>query len=237
VNQTFIKKFGFKEPIGSLVNLRDGKRYIIGVTGDMVNNVYRGYESIPEIFLPAKEEDSRFLVVKTEMDNREAVFDWLTAAWKEVIPYKPFNGYYQENMAMGGALQTTNNLKTIFFYLAILGSLLSLTGIFALSTLNVASKLKEIGIRKVMGATPKGILMRLNRKFMIILSISTLGGGVISYFMINMVLSTIYEYHTSVKIYTLILAVLAIAGIAMATTAYTILKAANTNPAMILRNE
>ena len=157
--------------------------------------------------------------------------------WRKVIPYRPFTGSFQNDMALGNAMDTTRNMKTIFFYLAVLGALLSLTGIFALSTLNVASRLKEIGIRKVMGATSKAILMIMNRQFLITVGISTVLGIVSAYFLTTTILSTIYKYYAPVQVSLLIGSGFIIAFLALLTTSLTIYKTAITDPARILRIE
>ena len=237
VNQAYIDRYKIKDPIGKLVNLRNGKRYIIGVAGNVINSVLKGYEIIPEIYLPSPENESLTLVVKTNAEKKTAMFNFLSTAWKEVIPYRPFSGYFQEDMAIGQAVGTAQNLKTIFLYLAIVGALLSLTGIFALSSLNVSSRIKEIGIRKVMGATSRAILMIMNRQFIILLGFSVVAGLILSYFLSSALLAQIYLYHTTIHISILLASGVLIALMALLTTSLTIYKAAVTNPAHILRNE
>lgn len=237
VNQAYVDRFITGDPIGRLVNLKDGKRYVIGVIGNIIYNVYEGFKYIPEIYLPNKEEESNTLVVKTSAKNSKEVYDFLVKSWKEVIPYRPFSGSYQEDIAMGDAMETTRNLREIFFYLAVLGSLLSVTGIFALSSLNMASRYKEIGIRKVMGATSGRILIHINKDFILVLIVSILLGTGLGYFLTSTLLSFIYEYHTSVEFVTLILCGALVGFVAMITTSLTIISAVNTNPARILRDE
>ncbi len=237
VNQAYVDRFNLKDPIGKLVNLKDGKRYIIGVTQNVINSIFNGYQMIPEIYLPATEDESMKLVVKTTAEKKTKTFNYLADAWKEVIPYRPFSGYFQDDMVLGNALDTANNMKTIFLYLSILGGLLSLTGVFALSSLNVASRLKEIGIRKVMGATSRAILLTLNRQFFIILGISVVAGIILSYFLTSAILSIIYKYYEPVGISILLASGFLIAFMALLTTSLTIYKAAISNPARILRTE
>ena len=237
VNQAYVNRFDLKDPIGKLVNLKSGKRYIIGVTADIINNVYRGSFIIPEIYIPAREDEYHVLVVRATTVNRNKVFDYLASSWKQVIPYKPFNAFYQDDMGLNGAINAGNNLKMIFFYLAIVGSLLSLTGIFALSSLNVASRIKEVGIRRVMGASVKSIMLNMNRQFVFVIATATVLGTILAYFLIQMILTMIYEYHTPIPVYLLVIPGIIISFIALLTTSVTILKAANTNPTQILRNE
>ena len=237
VNKAYVGRFITGDPIGKLVNLREGKRYVIGVIDNIIFNVYEGFQFIPEIYIPNKEEESNTLLVKTSTENKHEVYDYLVKSWKQVIPYRPFAGSYQEDFALGDAMETTRNLREIFFYLAILGSLLSVTGIFALSSLNVASRFKEIGIRKVMGATSKNILMHINKDFLVVLIISVAVGTGLGYFLTSTLLSFIYEFHTSVEFVTLVLCGVLVGIVALVTTSLTIMSAANTNPANTLKDE
>jgi putative ABC transport system permease protein len=121
VNQAYVDRYITGDPIGQLVNLEEGKRYIVGVIGDIIYNVYEGFNFIPEIYIPNREEDSRSIVVKAATGEGDRIFDFLVASWKEEIPYRSFSGSFQEDMAMGDVMAVTGNLKSIFFYLAILG--------------------------------------------------------------------------------------------------------------------
>jgi putative ABC transport system permease protein len=128
-------------------------------------------------------------------------------------------------------------MRQIFFALAILGGILSITGIFALSSLFVSRRFKEIGIRKVMGATSQNLLIQLNSGFFWTLITASLAGAVLGYFLTNQILGVIYRFHIDVGIGTLIFGSLGVLIIALLTTTFIILSAANTNPAYILRDE
>jgi ABC-type antimicrobial peptide transport system permease subunit len=157
VNKEYVKRFGLEDPIGKMVNLDEGKRYIVGVVDNFVREIWSGGKTVPEVFIPVKEDEYRILVVKARNENKQEVFDYLAESWKEIIPDRPFNGRFQEELDLGSAVMENNNMRQIFFALAILGGLLSITGIFALSSLYVAKRTKEIGIRKVLGATSQRI--------------------------------------------------------------------------------
>jgi ABC-type antimicrobial peptide transport system permease subunit len=238
VNQAYVERFGIRDPIGELVNLENGKRYIVGVVGNIVEHIWSDdILKMPKIYIPVREEESNLLLVKSSSEKQEAVFQYLAESWKEIIPDRPFSGRYQNDVAFGIALHENNNMKTIFFALAILGGLLSLIGIFALSSLNVSRRFKEIGIRKVMGASSRNILWQINLSFFWVLLISSLIGAVLGYFLTSMIMSVMYAYFITISIVTLVVSGLAILSVAMLTTSSTIISAANTNPAYILRDE
>ena len=238
VNEAYVERFGIQDPIGSLVNLKNGKRYIVGVVGNIVEHIWSDdLNKIPKIYIPAREDESKMLLVKSNPGKQDVVFKYLADSWKDIIPDRPFTGRYQNDVAFGNALHENDNMKTIFFALAILGGMLSLTGIFALSSLNVSSRFKEIGIRKVMGASSRNILWQLNLNFFWVMLISTIIGAVLGYFLTSMIMSVMYAYFISISIVTLAVSGMAILSVAMLTTSSTIISAANTNPAYILRDE
>jgi ABC-type antimicrobial peptide transport system permease subunit len=237
VNQEYVNRFRPDLVIGSLVQVGDEKRYIIGVVGNVIDYVWSDNYMIPKLYIPAKENEYTKLLVKADLDKEEEVFAYLQDSWKEVIPDRPFTGRYQDDVAFGNALRENNNMKTIFLSLAILGSLLSLTGIFALSSLNVSSRFKEIGIRKVMGASSRNILVQMNRSFFWVMSVATIIGAGLGYVVTDAVLKIMYSYHIQIGIGTLLISGLTIFLVAIVTTTFTILSAANTNPAYILRDE
>jgi ABC-type antimicrobial peptide transport system permease subunit len=237
VNEEYVKRFELEEPIGALVNLNAGKRYIVGVIDNVIREIWSDGKIVPEVFIPTQEEDFSMLIVKADKENKQEVFNYLTESWKSIIPDRPFTGMYQEDLMMGGAIQENNNMRQIFFALAILGGVLSLTGIFALSSLYVARRFKEIGIRKVMGATYQNLLVNLNSGFFWTMFIASIAGAALGYFLTNQVLGVMYKYHIGVGIGTMIFGSLGILFAAMLTTSLIIFGAANTNPAYILRDE
>lgn len=237
VNQAYVDKFQVNNPIGEIVNLADKKYYIIGVTENIIDNVYRDFEAIPKAMIAAREEDCMTLIVKVRPNQEEEVFSYLEASWKELVDDRPFTGRYQDEVAMGYAINDNNNLRTIFMYMAFLGGFLSLTGIFALSSLNVSRRIKEIGIRKVLGASTPKIILLLNREFAITMAIAVLLGGTLGVFLSNQLLNLIYKFHISVGAFTVVLAAFMVVLAAFLTTSATIFSAANTNPSETLRDE
>jgi ABC-type antimicrobial peptide transport system permease subunit len=237
VNEEYVRRFNLENPIGREVNLKEGRRYIVGVINNIIWNIYSEATTIPEVYLPVNESDYTVLIVRAGESSEHLVYQSLEAAWKDLIPDRPFTGKYQDELAYGYAMQDNSNMKQIFFALAILGGVLSLTGIFALSSLNVTKRFKEIGIRKVMGASRRQILIQLNTGFFWTLMISSILGAVLGYVITDHVLAIMYKYHIEVGPGIMILGSIIVIASALVTTTFTIFSAANTNPAHILRNE
>ena len=237
VNEEYLKRFNIDEPIGEMVNLVDGRRYIVGVMQDVIRDVYSDAIKVPEIYIPVNGDEYEILIVRARGENEQQAFGLLEEIWKEIIPDRPFTGRFQNDLGFGMAMKDNNNLRQIFLALAVLGGLLSLTGIFSLSSLNVTKRFKEIGIRKVMGASSRNILVQLNRAFLWTMLFASLLGIIFGYIITNGILGLIYSHHVEVGIPTLVLGSISVLLVALITTSATIISAANTNPAYILRDE
>ena len=237
VNEAYLEKYNVTDPIGKVVNLEGNKKYIIGVYKNIIDHVYEDFEALPKILLAVPDEDCKTLIIKAKSEQEEKVFTELTTSWKELIPDRPFNGRYQDELAVGYALEDNNNLKTIFYYMAILGGILSITGIFALSSLNVSRRIKEIGIRKVLGASTNKIILLLNKEFGLTMVIAVFLGSLLGIFLTNQLLDFIYKFHIEIGVLPITFSILIIFVAALLTTSATIYSAANTNPSETLRDE
>lgn len=237
VNKAFVERTGLTDPIDKIVTLHDVRRHIIGVLENHVDNLYRSKEMEPFIFYPAGKNQYVNLVVKTEHENLPEIQKYLEKVWKELYPTKPFESKYQEDLVLAGSRELNANLEKIFLFITLLGGLLSAAGIFALASLNIAKRTKEIGIRKALGASVNNIVGLLNREFTIILTIAVILGSVGGYVLTGALLGEIYKFHIPVGVATVVLCAATIFGIGIVTTSATILKAAKTNPVDTLRSE
>jgi putative ABC transport system permease protein len=237
VNKAFLAKAKLTDPLEKIVTVHDKKRHIVGVIENHIDNLFRSKEAEPFVFYMAEPKYYKLLLVKASPEDLGDVQKYLEKTWKELFPSKPFISQFQEDILLKDTKQTGGNLKKIFFFLTILGGLLSASGIFSLASLNIAKRTKEIGIRKTLGARLSNIVGLLNREFIIILSCAAVMGAVSGYFLTDAMLTEIYAVHVPVGIIPVILSALAIFAIGIGTTSITIIKAARSNPVDTLRNE
>ncbi len=237
VNEAFVKKTKLSDPINQTIEIREVKMKIVGVIENHVDNLFRSKEPEPFVFYVSKPHEYQLMLVRAGNNDLKTVQAGVEEIWKEVIPTKPFNSQYQEDMTLGNIRDTNQNLKQIFIFLTVLGGLLSVSGIFALASLSVRKRIKEIGIRKTLGASVANIVTLLSKSFSLLLIIAGVLGAVGGYFLCTTLLEEIYAYHIDIGALTLVVSVLLISGIGILTTASIILKAARENPVMSLRNE
>ena len=237
INKHFAEHLLNGQRTGVMVRTRDGDKYVVGIIDNFIEFVFSGYSHRPLMFHLVKPDQYQSMVVKTDKSNIAGMMTYLEEEWKNTIEFKPFSGRTQNDVVFAGALSDNSNLQKTFYFLAVLGIVLSVSGIFSLASLNTAKRTKEIGIRKVMGAPIRKIILLINKEFIIILIIAVLLGSVLGYFLTNTVLSLIYTYHVDVGILVLVISSLIIVAIGLATTTTTIYKTASANPATTLRDE
>ena len=237
VNKAFVAQAGLNNPLEKMIILNDKRRRILGVIENHVDNLYRSKKYEPFVFYPAGKYQYVLLLVKTERADLAEMQKYLQKTWKELFPTKPFESRFQEDLVLQGSKETNANLEKIFLFITVLGGLLSASGIFALASLNIAKRTKEIGIRKALGATVSNVVGLLNKEFVIILSIAAVLGSVGGYFLTDMMLGKIYAYHISVGIVSVILCAILIFAVGIITTSSTIFRAAKSNPVDSLRME
>ena len=110
-------------------------------------------------------------------------------------------------------------------------------GLYTLVSLNIVKKMKEIGVRKVLGATTTNIAGVINLEFIINLGVATIIGSALGYFAANSLMDTIWEYYLKLTPTGLLLSVGAMVVIALLSVGYKTISTASMNPVKTLRDE
>lgn len=238
VDESFVAFNKLENPIDKSVIYQEQRYRIVGIVQDHVNSLFNQNDlEEGHFYRAAKTSQYHLLIVRVDESKLESTRDYIETKWKELFPHIPFESRSQEEIVFNGALETNRNLTQIFLFITLLGCLLSASGIYSLANLNIEKRTKEIGIRKVLGATIMSILRLINKEFAIILVLAMIFGGIGGYFLTNILLEDIYATHIEVGFLTIALCGLFIFIIGMATTSGTIFKAAVANPATTLRDE
>jgi putative ABC transport system permease protein len=236
VNQKFVEDFMMEDPIGKQVTINDTLMLtIVGVVNDFYTNDF--WAPIEPTMLRLDDDDwFEIVAVRSQNEDREEVLEYMKSEWERLIPSVPFNGRYQEE-TLAEAMEINNSIKKIFLFLALAATLLSLIGLYNLILLNIISRTKEIGIRKVLGASILNITVRINLSFVIILVISSAAGCVGGYFLTKMLMSSIWANHLGFELFNYLVAFFGMIIVALLTVSWRIYTAAIANPADSLRYE
>ena len=234
VDQNFIKKYSLTDPIGAVLKMNDVSYQIIGVVSNHLSSL-KDLRNEHYMYLMARPAQYSWMTLRTHPDNREEISEIVGKKWKKLFPDTPYQAELQEDILFKESNEFNQNLKNIFIFLTILGSLLSASGIYALANLNAQKRRKEIGVRKVLGASIANIVRLVNKEFMILLLISLLLGTLASYVFIEELLKSLYAQYQPVNVLSVVIGGLIILMVGLLTTSGTIYKAASANPVNTLK--
>jgi len=236
VNKKFVETFDWKHPLDKTIYMNDTMRMrIVGVVNDVY--LYGTWSEVePLVMRLAKPEKYSRYVINIADGHNQTVNQTLKQEWQKVVPNHPYESRFQTEL-LTEAREVNQHIKEIFIFLAVVASLLSVVGLYALVSLRVISKTKEIGIRKVVGASLPIIMKVISRPYLWIISISIILGLAGGFFLSNMVMSSLWEQYVTPDGFSFMLPVLLILIAISLTAIGKIYRAATQNPALSLRDE
>jgi ABC-type antimicrobial peptide transport system permease subunit len=237
INETALKVMKFKNPLGKKVGDLGIDWHIVGVVKDFI--LRSPYDPIkPLIICGAKSKFMTFYTVLIKVNGSTSMTKDLAqmqAIFKKYNPDYPFDPKFidQEYAGKFHSEQLMGTLAALFAGLTIF---ISCLGLFGLATYMAESRIKEIGIRKVLGASVAGITALLSKEFVKLVIISFLIAAPIAWWGMDKWLQ-LYTYHVAIAWWVFALTGLISIAIALLTVSYQSVKAALTNPAKNLRTE
>ena len=160
----------------------------------------------------------------------------MEAKWKEIFPNRLYNGYMLGEV-IDRAEVVNGHMVKMYGFLGVIALMLSTTGLFTLVSLNIIRRTKEIGVRKVLGASVANITRIINTEFFVILLFASLIGSVFSYFAVDLLMARLWEYHQSTTTQTFLISVSIMFVVSAAVIGYKVFTAASLNPVNTLRDE
>jgi ABC-type antimicrobial peptide transport system permease subunit len=236
VNEKLVKDFGWTDAVGKTVTLYDTTTLnVIGVVEDFFMSGV--WEEIEPAMLKIK-DDRQFnvLVVRANTEDLPGVLDFMSQKWKTLGTNQIFGGRFQEDL-LQEEKDINNSILKVVVFLAIIATILSLIGMYNLVSLDIIKRTKEVGIRKIQGATVPVILYIVSRKFMLVILIASALGCAGGYFMSLQLLDSIWDYFVPIGAGILLSAALMMIIATGVTISIKIIKAALRNPVDSLRYE
>jgi ABC-type antimicrobial peptide transport system permease subunit len=236
VTKKFAETFKWDNPIGKEIIWHDTvKLYVVGVVKDIYTvGLWREME--PMMIRYTDRDQYSHVIVKSSTENLKDVNAYMEKQWKQIFPNRLYNGRYL-NEEMQDAYNVNNNIVTMFVFLGIVAMILSATGLFTLVSLNIIRRMKEIGVRKVLGASITNITRIINTEFVIILLVASLFGSLASYYLIDMLMGSIWNYYQNTTTITFATSIILMFGVSAVTIGYKVFSAASMNPVNTLRDE
>ena len=223
-----------EDAIGKTIKLGSGSWAVItGVVEDFKTNSLR--ETIKQtVIFPNKKSESE-VAVKISTQNLAATVASIQKLWESSYPEYAYNGFFlDDNIAK--FYKQENQLALVYKIFAVIAIFISCLGLYGLVSFMAVQRTKEVGVRKVLGASISSIVFLFSKEFMILIVISFLIAMPSAYFIMNVWLQN-FAYRVSLNVWVFVLAIAVSVVIAWATVSYKAIKAALVNPVKSLRSE
>jgi len=236
VNQKLVKDFGWNEGTGKSITLYDTTILrIISVVEDFyMRGVWSAIE--PAMLRLSDSDQFNVLAVRANTEDLPDVLDFISQKWKSLGINQIFSGRLHEDL-MQEEKDINGSILKVNLFLAIVATLLSLIGMFSLVSLDIIRRTKEVGIRKIQGASVPVIMFLISKKFLVVLLIASVLGCAGGYFMSVSLMDSIWDYFVTVGACILLSAALIMILATIVTLSFRITRAAMKNPVESLRYE
>ncbi|GAB2552888.1 ABC transporter permease [Spirosoma aerophilum] len=244
VNQQVLKRFNIgtnhpEKAIGQEITFSSfhgsGKMTIVGVMKDFhygkVDNLVG-----PVAFMPWIPGDRAVINAKLQSTDMLATRAKIESAWKKIDRIHPFQAQFYDESIEEAYSEFSAMIKIIGF-LSFLAISIASMGLFGMVVFTTETRLKEISIRKVMGASSVNLIYLLSRSFLILLSLSALIALPVTYLFFEKYVLTNFPYHTPMQVAELLVGLLAVLLIAFLLIGSQTLKAARSNPTEFLKSQ
>lgn len=236
ISEDLARQLGITQPIGAEITWSDTvSYYVVGVVQDIYNKaLWRKFD--PVIFRYSPKDQVNHIIVNAPTGKLTSVNQYMEERWKQLFPNRQYRGVFLDEQLIE-ADTVNQNLVAMFVFLGTVAMLLSATGLFTLVSLNIIKRMKEIGVRKVLGASMGNITRVINQEFTIILLISSVLGSALGWFLSASLMKGIWKYYQSVGTTSIIISTVILFVTSALSIGYKVYTTTRLNPASVLRDE
>ena len=236
VNEATARMFGYTDPAAMV-----GKRFsqwghegtIIGVVKDFHHeSLHRPITPLTFSFEP---RGTTLFVLNIATDNVSQTLAGLEAIWRERVPHRPFAYYFLDDQ-FNATYQSEQRFGSLFGWFTGLALFIACLGLLGTATYTAQQRRKEVGVRKILGASVGRVVLMLSREVMILVGVAFLIALPIAYFGMQQWLDT-FAYRTPLDLFTFLFAGSIVLGIALLSVSHQTLQAATMNPVRSLRHD
>jgi len=238
LNEEGVRRTGLESPVGKSFSLYDKKGHIIGVIRD-ANFGSLHHPINPQVFHVLSNLQQAWgygaIIVKINGEKTTEALSTLKRYWQKINPHTPFEYHFLDE-TYDNLYKTERRVNVIFNYFSCLAIFISCLGLFGLALFTANKRTKEIGIRKVLGASVSNIVSLLSFQFIKWVLLANFIALPVAYFLMNKWVQN-FAYQINIRWWTFLLAGVMALLIALLTVSYQSIKAALLNPVESLRYE
>ena len=236
VNRSAVRRYGYEKPddiINRRIFINRDTLLVKGVIEDF-NQMSLKTNIIPFAF-PFIQASDGFFSIKIKTDDLQHTIQIIQEKWKEIFPGNPFEYFFLDEH-FDNQYKKDIQFGKVFGIFTALAIFIACLGLFALSSFSAFKRTKEIGIRKVLGATSPSIIGLLSKEFFVLVIISICIAVPVTYFIMNSWLQS-FAYRIIINWTVFALSTIIVSLIAAFTISFQTLRAANANPVDSIKYE
>lgn len=237
INEACAKMVGWGDPIGKTIKMTTINKMEGNVIGVMKDFHFASLHSeIEPLILMILPQSFQKVLIRIDVgDGTQKAIDKIALQWREVLPEYPFEYQFLDQQFNGlyGADEKFSDVFEVFTAVAIV---LTCIGLYSMVSFDIRRRLKEVGIRKVAGASIAQIMLTLSKNNFKLMIVGVLIGIPVSWIVLDDWLSN-FAYSISISLWTYLLSFVLLVLTGIITIGYKVFSAARTNPVDVLRNE
>ncbi len=234
INESAVKLFGWENPLGKQIEWTGmGAGTVVGVFKDYHFASLR--EKIAPLAFVKWSRLYAFLALKVRGDRFEETMAFLQTQWEKFVPNEPFNPIFIDE-GLASAYRNELRLRKVAGISSLLAILVCCLGLFGLAALSAQRRTKEIGIRKVLGASAGQVVLLFSTEFLQLVAFASLIAWPLAYYVMHHWLSN-FSYRIGLGAQVFVMSSFLAIAIALITVSYQAWKAAHTNPIDALKCE
>jgi putative ABC transport system permease protein len=238
VNESAVKEIGFDSPLNKEVNLWGKNGKIVGVVKDFHFSSFHNKIEPLILQFPTKGQESgryRLLTIRCQPGTMIKCLGEIKETWRVWFSNVPFNYYFLDDN-LNTLYRAEERMGTLFQYFTFLAIFIACLGLYGLILFSAEQKTKEVGIRKVLGAPVRSVMLLLSKEFILLVVSANIIAWPIAWIVMNKWLQN-FAYRIDLTIWPFLISGLLALVIALLTVSWQVIRVATANPVESLRYE
>lgn len=234
INETAVKSLGWEDPLGKQINAYGRDGFIIGVVKDF-NFVSLHSDIAPMVFLMYGRHHAWISAKIRSSQELPETLSYIESTWNKLLPGFPFKYNFVDDQ-FEALYASEQRARSLFFSFSVLAVIIAILGLFSFASYTIQQKTREIGIRKVLGASVSDILKQFYTGYVKLLLIAALIALPVGYIWMNNWLQN-FSYRTEIGLGAFAIPLMLALVILVLAVSYQVVKGALQNPADTIRVE
>ncbi|TMI95981.1 MAG: FtsX-like permease family protein, partial [Bacteroidetes bacterium] len=238
VNESFVKSLGFKKPediLNKQISIMGGliKCPVVGVLKDFNDRSLR--QDLAPLLIATNSTMYRQVSIKLSTTNIASSMQSIKKIWEKTFPNYVYEYRFLDDK-IESFYKQENQLSNLYKIFAVIAIFLSCLGLYGLASFMAVQRIKEVGIRKVLGASVSGVVYLFSKEFIILITIAFIIASPVAWYFMNQWLQD-YVYRINISWWIFIVGGISAIVIALITVSFKAIKAALANPVKSLKTE